>query len=124
MAKISRNRPDRAEVWLVSLDPTVGAEIRKSRPAVVMSRAGMATSSLRIIVPIMRWKSFYEGCFWKIHISPERENGLSKVSAADAFQVRSVSLKRFVKRLGILPDEIVSNIAKAIALCIDLELRS
>ncbi|MCD6327423.1 type II toxin-antitoxin system PemK/MazF family toxin [bacterium] len=87
MGRILRNIPERGEVWLVRLDPTVGAEIRKSRPAVVMSRANVATSSLRIILPIMRWKPFYEDCIWKIHISPDSQNGLSKVSGADAFQV-------------------------------------
>jgi len=89
-----------------------------------MSRADVATSSLRIVAPIMQWKAFYEDCFWKIYISPDKQNGLSKVSAADAFQVRSISVKRFVKRLGTLPDDLASNIAKAIALCIDLDLRS
>jgi len=86
-----------------------------------MSRANVATSSLRIIAPIMRWKPFYEDCLWKIFISPDSQNGLSKVSGADAFQVRSLSVKRFIKQLGVLPDYLVSDIAKAIALCIDLE---
>jgi len=70
----------------------------------------------------MRWKLFYEDCIWKIHISPDSQNGLSKVSGADAFQVRSLSVKRFVKKLGMLQDYLVSDIAKAVALCMDLDL--
>jgi len=124
MARILRTTANKGEVWLVDLDPSKGAEISKQRPAVVVSSVRIGRLPLRIIVPITQWQPEYATFPWMTHISPDKHNGLSKVSAADAFQVRSVSLKRFLKRLGVLPDEMVSNIAKAIALCIDLDLKS
>nr|HDM59069.1 type II toxin-antitoxin system PemK/MazF family toxin [Bacillota bacterium] len=124
MAKILKTTPNRGEVWLVDLDPTEGAEISRKRPSVVMSSSRIGKLPLRIIVPVTRWDDEYAYFPWMTRISPDKQNGLSKISAADAFQVRSISVRRFVKRFGALPDHLVSNIAKAIALCIDLDLRS
>lgn len=55
---------------------------------------------LKVIVPITDWKDRYEVASWMIKLMPDKENGLTKPSAADSFQVRSVSQKRFVKQLG------------------------
>ncbi|MBN1593282.1 MAG: type II toxin-antitoxin system PemK/MazF family toxin [Candidatus Coatesbacteria bacterium] len=117
-----RTNPDRGEIWLVDLTPTRGAEISKTRPALVMSSLSIGRLSLRIIVPMTKWSPEYEAFPWMTSVNPNESNGLSKPSAADAFQIRSVSTRRFVKRLGVLPQDVVSNIAKAIAICIDLDL--
>ncbi|GIV65215.1 MAG: hypothetical protein KatS3mg046_475 [Bellilinea sp.] len=42
----------RGEVWLVNLDPTLGAEMRKTRPAVIVSSDLVGILPLRIIVPL------------------------------------------------------------------------
>ncbi len=41
----------RGEIWLINLDPTIGAEIRKTRPAVIVNRDGLGVLPLRVIVP-------------------------------------------------------------------------
>jgi mRNA interferase MazF len=46
--------PKRSEVWLVSLDPTIGAEIRKTRPVVIISSDFVGKLPLKIVVPITR----------------------------------------------------------------------
>ncbi len=55
-----------------------------------------------------------------VRLEPSAENGLSKPSAADTFQVRSISQQRLVRQLGIVSDEQMQNISKALAivLCI------
>jgi mRNA interferase MazF len=53
-----------------------------------------------------------------VHILPATMNGLSKESAADSFQIKSVSMNRFQNKLGILSDDQVNEIAAAVALCI------
>lgn len=45
-------------------------------------------------------------------------NGLDKESAANAFQVKSVSEDRFIKKLGVAPADNIDEITAAIALCI------
>jgi len=88
------------EVWLINLDPTVGAEITKTRPAIIVSDDALGKLPLKVIVPVTDWKDRYEIAPWMVKIEPDSKNGLTKNSSADCFQVRSVSQERFVKKLG------------------------
>jgi mRNA interferase MazF len=90
------------EIWLINLDPTIGAEIKKIRPAVIINDNALGKLPLKIIVPITDWKDHYQIAPWIIKISPSTINGLSKVSSVDCFQIRSVSEARFVKKLGVI----------------------
>ncbi len=110
--------PRRGEVWRVNFDLTIGDEIEKMRPAVVIGIDAIQEFQLRIIVPIRRWKPIFKKDPWKIHLKPSTQNGLSKESAADCLQVKSVSLQRFNKRLGVLTKDELENIAAAIALSV------
>src|SRR5438105_3481242 len=92
----------KGDVWLVNLDPTIGDEIRKVRPAVLVSRDAIGILALRVIVPITAWQEKFEGCGWLIPLEPDNANGLDKPSVADTFQVRSISTRRLVRQLGKL----------------------
>ena len=98
------------DVWLISLDPTIGAEIKKTRPAIIVNDDSLGKLPLKIIVPITDWKDKYEIAPWMIKIEPNSKNGLTKTSSADCFQVRSVSQDRFVRRIGELSDSIMDEI--------------
>jgi len=108
--------PARGEVWRVDLEPTRGAEMQKTRPAVVLSRAGVGRLPLRVIVPLTGWDERYAASAWLVRVDPSPGSGLTKPSAADAFQVRGASLERFRERLGTLPDAVVTRIVAAVAL--------
>lgn len=90
------------EIWLVNLDPTLGDEIRKMRPAVVVNRDALGILALRVVVPITGWQDRFQACDWLVRIDPDASNRLDKPSVGDTFQVRSVSTGRFVRRLGQL----------------------
>jgi mRNA interferase MazF len=115
MATISMRK---GEIWLINLDPTIGAEIRKTRPAVIVSEDTIGVLPLRVIVPLTDWKDNYAVAAWMIKILPDGKNGLEKASAADAFQIRSVSQSRFVKRIGIVQSGQVKQILEAIQIVI------
>ena len=110
--------PARGEVWRVEFDPTVGQEMFKTRPAVVVNVPDVGIYDLCIVVPLTEWKSRYDEFIWFVPVPMTPENGLEKDSGADAFQVKSVSYLRFQQKLGVLTDEQVENIAAAIALCV------
>ena len=112
----------RGEVWLINLDPTVGAEIKKTRPAVIVNDDAIGLLPLKVIVPITDWKDRYAVAPWMVRLEPEGANGLEKLSAADAFQVRSVAQERFVRRLGKLADTTMKAITKALAVVLSIEL--
>lgn len=96
--------------------------MKKLRHAVVISVDGIGVLPLRIVVPITEWHPQYAGYHWFVHLAPTATNGLTKESGANAFQVKSVSEGRFKKRLGLLPDDLLDEIAAAIALCVGLRL--
>jgi mRNA interferase MazF len=108
----------KGEIWLINLDPTLGAEIRKKRPGVIVNEDAVGILPLRVIVPLTEWKDRYSVAPWMIQFDPDQHNGLEKTSAADAFQLRSVSTERFVQRLGVLNDQQLEKILIAIKLVI------
>ena len=110
----------RGDVWLINLDPTLGAEIKKTRPAVVISSDGVGKLPLKVIVPVTEWDEAFAASRWHVRLDPSKTNGLSKMSAADAFQIRSLSLQRFVKRLGALNAVQLEEAAQAVAIVVDL----
>ncbi len=110
---------NRGEVWLVNLDPTIGQEVKKTRPAVVVSSNSIGKLPLKIVVPITDWNPPYAGYPWMIYLVPDKQNGLTKKSVADTFQVRSVDQARLVKKLGQLPELVMDEIAAGIAICVE-----
>jgi mRNA interferase MazF len=112
--------PKRGEIWRINLDPTVGAEIMKCRPAVVVSSDALNALPLKIIVPITNWNPNWEGSLRHVQLHPSAQSGLSKISAADAFQVRSVSLERFAGRMGKLTATELEEVCLALAAVVEL----
>ena len=88
------------EIWLIDLEPTVGAEIKKTRPAVIVNDDALGKLPLKIIVPITDWKEHYNVASWMIPITPSAQNRLTKKSSIDCFQIRSVSETRLLKQIG------------------------
>jgi mRNA interferase MazF len=111
-------RPQRGEIWTVRFDPSVGAEMRKLRPAVVANLDAIGRLPLRIVVPLTDWQSSFGMLPWFVPIPVSSANGLTKDSGADAFQVKSLSDRRFVSRVGSITDHQMDEIASAIALCV------
>ncbi|MEP7234001.1 MAG: type II toxin-antitoxin system PemK/MazF family toxin [Ignavibacteriota bacterium] len=113
--------PQRGEIWLLEFDPVRGAEIGKTRPAIVISVPTVGKLPLRMIVPVTDWKEYFSDLRWMTEIDPTTENGLSKTSGADAFQCKSFSLERFKRKLGKVSGKNLDEIAASIALCIGFE---
>jgi len=111
----------RGEIWQVNLDPTVGSEMRKMRPAVIVSRDSIGILPLKIIVPITGWRDEYAKAEWLVPLERNPKIGLVKKSAADCFQVRSVSDGRLVKKIGELSEDEMRQIETALALTLQLD---
>ena len=110
---------NRGDVWLVNLDPTIGQEIKRTRPAIVVSSNSIGKLPLKIIVPITDWKPPYANYPWMVYLEPDKQNGLTKKSGADTFQVRSIDQVRLTQKLGQLPEPVMEEIAAGVAICIE-----
>ena len=83
----------RGEIWLIDLDPTVGSEIRKTRPCVIISPAEMHDHLRTVIVAPMTTGS--KPAPFRVPIGFQDKRGLILLD-----QVRTVDKARLVKRLG------------------------
>lgn len=109
------------EIWLVSLDPTIGSELQKTRPAVIVNDDTVGKLPLKIIVPLTDWKDRYDIAPWMIKIEPDSTNKLTKTSAGDCFQIRSVSEQRCIRKIGDVDSNTMADIRKAIATVLNIE---
>jgi len=93
------------EIWFADLDPTKGSEQSGRRPVIVISGNTLnEVLPIVIVVPITSKIKSYPTC---VLLRPSRTNGLKKESEAIPFQVRTITKKRLVKRIGrIAPDEL------------------
>lgn len=117
--RISMNQGD---IWLISLDPTIGAEIKKVRPAIIVNSDRLGKLPLKVIVPLTDWKERYEIAPWMIKVDPTRQNGLTKKSSADCFQIRSVSEERFVKKIGKISISVLEDIKIGLAKVLTIDI--
>lgn len=111
-----------SDIWLINLDPTIGAEIQKTRPAIIVNDDSLGKLPLKIIVPVTDWKDRYEIAPWMVKIEPDNINGLTKDSSADCFQIRSISEQRFIKKLGVVSDSIMDEIKGGLAKVLSMEI--
>lgn len=108
----------RGEIWVVNFDPQVGAEIQKKRPAVVINMRNVSDLPLHIIVPITKASDRKTYQFWMVDIKKNPRNMLNHDSFADASQVKSISVARFDKKLGVLDTLTLNEVVAAVVLCI------
>jgi len=105
----------RGEIWLASFDPAIGDEIRKKRPAVVLSSDSVGKLSLKLMAPMTEWKDTFAKWPWHVRVAPDPKNGLKKISSVDVLQVRGMDVRRFDTKLGALTPAILDTITDALA---------
>lgn len=97
---------NRSDVWLVNLDPTIGSEIRKTRPAIVVSPDELNDAMHTVVVVPLTTGRAYP---FRIQT---RVGGKPGVAAVD--QIRTVDKRRLVKRIGRIGQETVRKLHAAI----------
>lgn len=110
-----------AEIWEINLSPTIGAEIRKVRPAVIINDDAMGVLPLRVIALITGWKNQFQNALWMVKLTPDPDNNLKIMSTVDCFQIRSISTHRFIKKIGTVSIEKLEQIKEAVKTVIDAD---
>jgi mRNA interferase MazF len=93
----------RGEIWLVALDPTVGSEIKKSRPCVIVSPPELNEHLRTVIVAPMTSKGFLAP--FRVPVTHASKKGLIVLD-----QIRTVDKIRLVKRVGAINTKTLSNV--------------
>jgi mRNA interferase MazF len=114
MAKgVRLNHPRRGEVYLVRLDPTLGAEIKKTRPAIILQNDIDNRHSLTtIVIPLT---SKFEYPLYPADVLVQAtEGGLATDSVALLNQIRAVDRIRLVRCLGRLQRRTMAEVDRAL----------
>ena len=112
-------RPKRGEIYIVNFDPTVGAEIKKTRPALVLQNdIANRHSPITIVAAIT---SKYDATLYptEVLVNPP-EGGLTKNAVVLLNQVRSIDKGRLIKRLGVLKPATMQNVDRALQISLGL----
>jgi mRNA interferase MazF len=106
--------PRRGEVWLVSFDPSVGGEIQKTRPAVVMSNDTANALLNRVqLVPISGQVGRLYPAEAYVIVNGERRKAM-------ADQITTASKQRLMRQLGALSKDDMEAVARVV--CVQLGL--
>jgi mRNA interferase MazF len=92
----------RGDVWLAALDPTVGSEIQKTRPCLIISPPEIHDHLRTVIVAPMTSGSRPAG--FRVPVSFQGGDGLILLE-----QSRALDKRRLVKRLGQVPDAVLAQ---------------
>ena len=106
------------QVWLVDFEPQVGQEIKKIRPAIIVNTDALGVLPLKVVVPLTDGLKLQQS--WMATINPSEKNGLTQISFADCFQVESLSVKRFVKKIGTLNEAEMAEVKICLAKVLEL----
>jgi len=111
--------PLRGDVWLVDFDPTVGAEIRKIRPALVIQNdVGNRASPITIVAAIT--STLKRAYPFQVFL-PLGEGGLDADSVVTLNHIRSIDRQRLVRRLGTLSAESMRAVDQAILISLGIK---
>jgi len=119
-SRLDAGYPGRGEIYLTALDPALGREIQKTRPALVIQNdVSNRLSGITIVAPITSTVRFPLS---PVHVllAADENTGLSVTSVALLNQIRAIDRMRLVKRLGSIDAQILDQVDEAIRISLGL----
>jgi mRNA interferase MazF len=111
--------PRRGEIYLVSFDLTIGHEIRKTRPALILqNNVSNQYSPITIVAAIS--SQFNDPPHPREVLIQPGKSGLPKLSAVVLNQIRSVDRQRLIKRLGSVDAATMRKVDEALLISLGL----
>ena len=112
----------KGEIWLVNFEPAREGELGKQKRPSIIFQANDASNIIDTVtlIPLSSDTDQYN----EIHVflKPSKINGLIKPSAAICSHVYTVSNKRLTKKIGVLNQQEIETVTRAVALHLDIEL--
>ena len=106
---------NRGEIWLVNFDPTIGGEIKKTRPAVIVS--DQPFNRLRRTVVVVPLSSSHDQTEFPLLIAI-RSSARPSVAVVD--QVKAAAKERFIRKVAVATAGEMAQIGEALATVLNL----
>ena len=107
--------PKRGEIYLVNFDPATGAEIKKTRPALILQNdIANRYSSVTIVAAITSFSNKDDKTYPTEVFIDGSEGGLDNDSIVLLNQIRTIDKQRLMKKLGVLKEKTMTQINKAV----------
>ena len=113
------NLPMRGEIYLVNFDPTLGTEIKKTRPALIIQN-DIANKHSPITIVAAITSKYDETLYPTEVLIPANEGSLKQDSVILLNQLRSIDRQRLVKKLGKIKDITLKKVDSAIKISLGL----
>ncbi|MCR4334477.1 MAG: type II toxin-antitoxin system PemK/MazF family toxin [Patescibacteria group bacterium] len=114
--------PRRGDIYLVNFDPTIGREIKKTRPAVIIqNNISNEYSSVVIVAAVTSYRANYKIYPTEV-IVPCKESGLNHDSLVLLNQIRTIDKQRLLLKVGKVNSEILLKIDKALEISLGIVL--
>jgi mRNA interferase MazF len=108
-------------IWIVSFDPSVGTEIQKTRPALIVSGTAFNQRRKITVLPITSSRPDERMLPVVVPIVPNAENGLTIESFVVCIDPMTFDKQRLVRRLGRLDEAGISRVQSILRLYLDLD---
>lgn len=117
----------RGEIWWLDPDAyhddpdnTIGEEIVKRRPYVVISSDAFLNQGVRLVVPFTSWQDKFEAMDFHFFVAANSNNNLRNDSSLNVLQTRCVSTLRFEEYIGRLSQSEMDEVAELLAFIIEV----
>ncbi len=111
--------PKRGDMYLVSFDPAVGAEIKKTRPALILQNdIGNRYSGATIVAAVT--SSVNEKLYPTEVLVEATKTGLKNDSVVLLSQIRTIDKRRLIKKIGSVEKETMELVHRAIEISLGL----
>lgn len=112
----------KGDIYLVDLNPVVGSEIGKTRPAIVISNDinNKYAETITIIPVTSSLSKIYP---FEVFLEANKNLGLDKDSKAKINQIRTIDKNRLIQKIGFLTKNLIKDVEKAILVHFDIKFR-
>lgn len=111
--------PRRGDVYLVNFDPTIGSEIKKTRPALVIQN-NIANAYSPVVIVAAISSQFQERLYPTDVLIQKGDVGLPRDSVVLLNQIRTVDKRRLLKRLGNVEDQTMARVNHALEISLGI----
>jgi mRNA interferase MazF len=107
---------NRGDIWLVNFDPTVGSEIKKTRPAIILSTQPF--NRLRRTLVVVPLSTTHDQTEFPLLIAI-RSSGRPAVAVVD--QIKAAAKERFIQKIGVASPAELEQISDALAMLLKID---